>query len=253
MRACERRHPRRSATSAQARSALLPTGSASRVVDIREPEHMAELIGQSPGACAAGYRRARPVGGVTGAAVERRLGAANEVGYDVVAADEVAVREQICLLRHHAAHGAAAYIKVVRGRQAKHFERRVPDADLRGGIRQAHVGDHLVDAKARRRSQALDVQPHGFPARQRTGGRAPVDGAMLELAVAAEAVFGAEFVAGRVAEETALPAHFGPQVADRTMHLVRAGRWRPVDRAGLEVVVAADAVARCGGFVRPTK
>ena len=72
---------------------------------------------------------------------------------------------------------------------------------------------------------------------------------MLNFAVAAEAVFGAQFVTGLVAEKPALPAHAGPQVADRTMHLVRAGRRLPVDRTTLRIIVPADAAARCGGFV----
>jgi hypothetical protein len=43
-------------------SVPLPVISRLLSLTCASPEHMADLMGQSPGACAAGYRRARPAG-----------------------------------------------------------------------------------------------------------------------------------------------------------------------------------------------
>src|SRR5204863_1427396 len=70
----------------------------------------------------------------------------------------------------------------------------------------------------------------------------PEDEAALEIAP--PAAVPAELVAGRVAEEAALPAEAAVAAQNRPMHLVRAGRRRPVDHAALERVEPPATVRR---------
>src|SRR5690606_8089930 len=66
---------------------------------------------------------------------------------------------------------------------------------------------------------------------------------------AADSTVGDQLVRDRIAEgRVTLPPGRAPQGADQPMHLVRARCRRPVDRAGLEVVEAADPV-RCARLV----
>src|SRR2546421_3631310 len=67
---------------------------------------------------------------------------------------------------------------------------------------------------------------------------------MLEQAKTAAAVHLIDFIADGVAERAALPSQRSPAVPYQAMHLVGAGKRRPVNRAMLEVVVTANAIRR---------
>src|SRR5439155_8956156 len=98
-----------------------------------------------------------------------------------------------------------------------------------------HVGDKRGEADACGLGRELDDIR-----RQGSEGLA----ALLRMPVA-DAAIGDEFVADRVAERgIALPPLIGPKLADQAMNLLRPGRGRPINGAGLEVVVAAHAVWR---------
>ena len=67
---------------------------------------------------------------------------------------------------------------------------------------------------------------------------------MLEQAETSAAIHLVGFIADGVAERAALPSQRGPSVPYQAMHLVGAGKRRPVNRAMLEVVVTANAIRR---------
>src|SRR5438045_4629181 len=67
---------------------------------------------------------------------------------------------------------------------------------------------------------------------------------MLEQVETSAAIHLVGFIADGVAERAALPSQRSPAVAYQAMHLVGAGKRRPVNGAMLEVVVTANTVRR---------
>src|ERR1700694_3201229 len=80
--------------------------------------------------------------------------------------------------------------------------------------------------------------------RLRTARRRPLDGALLEVVKPPTPVRSPRFIRGRIAEEATVAAELCPFYANTSMHLVRAGLRREVDRAVLVVARAATAVAQ---------
>src|SRR5438132_5845705 len=74
----------------------------------------------------------------------------------------------------------------------------------------------------------------------------PVNRTTLEVVKAADPVRGSRLVGERIAQETSLPTHTGPLVANGAVDFVSANVGRPVNGTVLEVIVAADAIRRAG-------
>src|SRR5207302_5369969 len=77
-----------------------------------------------------------------------------------------------------------------------------------------------------------------------TGGRRPVDVAVLEIVEAAVVTGGVRFIRGGIAQGAAFITQTGVLPEDGAMDFVRSGGRRPHDESAVEEVVATVALPR---------